>query len=148
MGRGVPGNPRICAPLTRRCAQGAAKAAAIRTRHNLCAVIGLMMVLYAFGWEVFHAIFSSTVSFLLMHGAPRKHVHVIVTVLPCVCACVCGKKKNLRAALSSTRVLRGKKFGGKKISCARRALNSALHTPCARFWPWENTFSRRERILL
>jgi len=50
-------------------------------RHSLCAMIGLMMVLYAFGWEIFHALFSSTVSFILMHTVPRKQVHVIVTVL-------------------------------------------------------------------
>ena len=126
MGRGVPGNPRICAPLTRRCAQGAAKAAAIRTRHNLCAVIGLMMVLYAFGWEVFHAIFSSTVSFLLMHGAPRKHVHVIVTVLR-VCMRVWQKEKLARGAQFHTRLARKKIWRKKNFLRAAGAQFRVAH---------------------
>ena len=60
--------------------EGAAKSAAIKFRHQLCATIGILMVLFAFGWEIFHSLFSSTVSFMLLRLAPRKHVHIIVTL--------------------------------------------------------------------
>jgi len=46
-------------------------------------------VLFAFGWEIFHSICSASVSFLLLHTAPRNKVHIIVTVCVWVCVRVC-----------------------------------------------------------
>ncbi|EKX44327.1 hypothetical protein GUITHDRAFT_109777 [Guillardia theta CCMP2712] len=61
-----------------RCSD-AEKASAISTRHMLCAIIGLMEVVYVFGWETFHSFFSTTVAYILLQVAPRDKVHLWVT---------------------------------------------------------------------
>ncbi len=60
--------------------QGAQKEAAIQRRHIMCAVIGFMFMTFCFGYEIFHSIFSSAVTFILMRTVPAKYVHIVITL--------------------------------------------------------------------
>mmetsp|Transcript_161 Transcript_161/g.413 ORF Transcript_161/g.413 Transcript_161/m.413 type:complete len:498 (-) Transcript_161:238-1731(-) len=55
------------------------KAAAIATRHTVCFAFGTCFMLFAFGYDIWHAFFSCSVGFLLMKYVPAKHVHIVVT---------------------------------------------------------------------
>uniref|UniRef100_A0A7S0VR22 Uncharacterized protein n=1 Tax=Hemiselmis tepida TaxID=464990 RepID=A0A7S0VR22_9CRYP len=65
-------------PYTRKT--DAERAAAITGRHTLSMLIGLSFMLFAFGYEIAHALFSSTVAFLLMKAVPGKNVHIWVSI--------------------------------------------------------------------
>ena len=63
-----------------KCKTDAAKAAAVANRHSLAGIIGVLFMVFVFGWDIGHALFSGTVSFVLMHIVPTKTVHIWVTV--------------------------------------------------------------------
>lgn len=62
------------------CKSEADKKAAIASRHTLACTIGLLFMLFVFGWDIGHALFSGTVSFIIMQVVPKKTVHIWVTI--------------------------------------------------------------------
>jgi len=62
------------------CKTEADRARAIALRHTLACAVGLCFMLFAFGYEIAHALFSSTVAWVIMKTVPGKNVHIWITI--------------------------------------------------------------------